>query len=196
MERGCHFREEQWILGTAQEIVAIRNVTISLHFVICLLRNTASCLRDITVAMNRPTHSLAPFDRLSGYTLIEIMLVLAIISVLVGAGIYFLSGNLDIAKEQRAASDLQTITTQLKTYEMQNQFLPSSEQGLMALVKQPTTEPLPTRWRALMEHLPTDPWGSPYQYRQPAQKSSKQFDLFSLGPDRTESKDDIGNWNG
>ena len=145
--------------------------------------------------MNCQTHLRSGTKTRLGYTLIEIMLVLAIISVLVGAGIYFLTGNLDIAKEQRAASDIQTFTTQLKTYEMQNQFLPTSAQGLQALIIQPTSEPVPTRWRPLMEKLPTDPWGSAYQYRQPAQKSSKPFDLFSLGPDRTESKDDIGNWN-
>jgi general secretion pathway protein G len=125
----------------------------------------------------------------------EIMLVLAIIAVLVGAGIYFLTGNLDIAKEQRARSDLQTIKTQLSSYEMENQFLPTTEQGLIALVKQPTTEPVPTRWRPLMEKMPTDPWGSSYQYRIPAQHSGKQYDLYSLGPDRVESKDDIGNWD-
>lgn len=133
--------------------------------------------------------------RTSGYTLVEIMLVMSIIAILVGAGIYFLVGNVDIAKEQRAGTDLQTITTQLKTYEMQNQFLPTTEQGLQALIARPTVEPLPERWRPLMEKLPNDPWGMPYQYRVPARNSAQAFDLFSFGPDRVESADDIGNWH-
>ena len=82
-----------------------------------------------------------------GYTLIEIMLVLSIISVLLGAGIYYLIGNLDIAKERRVQADIATFTTQLKTYEMENLFMPTTEQGLAALVQEPTTDPKPRRWR-------------------------------------------------
>ncbi|MBI4024408.1 MAG: type II secretion system major pseudopilin GspG [Verrucomicrobia bacterium] len=133
-------------------------------------------------------------SRRSGYTLIEIMLVLAIIAVLLGSGIYYLAGNLDIAKERRVEADLTTITTQLKTYEMQNLFLPTTEQGLNALVTQPTTEPVPKRWRQLLEKVPVDPWGTPYGYRNPGTHNPGKFDLFSLGPDRVESGDDIGNW--
>lgn len=122
------------------------------------------------------------------------MLTLAIIAVLLGAGIYYLTGNLDIAKEQRVEADLQTITTQLKTYEMQSLFLPTTEQGLQALVTKPTTEPVAKRWRQLMEKLPIDPWGKPYLYRNPGKRNPEKFDLFSTGPDRVESDDDIGNW--
>ena len=132
--------------------------------------------------------------RLRGYTLVEIMLVLGIISVLLGAGIYYLTGSLDVAKERRVEADIVTITTQLKTYEMQNLFLPTSEQGLQALVTQPITEPIPRRWRQLLEKVPTDPWGIAYLYRYPGKKKSKGFDVYSLGPDRIESDDDIGNW--
>lgn len=130
-----------------------------------------------------------------GYTLIEIMLVVAIISVLVGAGIYYLTGNLDIAKERRVETDITTITTQLKTYEMQNLFLPTTEQGLDALVNRPTREPIPTRWRQLFEKMPIDPWGTPYAYRNPGKHNPTKFDLYSLGADRVESEDDFGNWS-
>lgn len=133
----------------------------------------------------------------AGYTLIEIMLVLAIISVLLGAGIYKLIGSLDIAKERRVEADIHTITTALKTYEMENLFMPTTEQGLDALIKPPTTDPKPRRWRRLWDSdtLPTDPWGMPYQYRNPGIKRPNGFDLYSFGPDRKESEDDIGNWN-
>ena len=136
----------------------------------------------------------SPLARRSAYTLIEIMLVIAIISVLVGAGIYYLSGNLDIAKERRVETDLGTISTQLKTYEMEALFLPTTAQGLDALVRQPTTEPIPPRWHALFEKVPLDPWGTPYQYRCPGKHNPAKFDLYSFGPDRKESDDDLGNW--
>lgn len=132
--------------------------------------------------------------RNGGYTLIEIMLVLAIIAVLLGAGIYYMSGSLDTAKAQRVDADIQTITTQLRTYEMQNLVMPTTAQGLQALVTEPASEPKPRRWVQLFTKLPEDPWGTPYQYRNPGVKNPKGFDLYSLGPDRVESDDDIGNW--
>ena len=128
------------------------------------------------------------------YTLVEIMLVLAIISVLLAAGIYYLAGNLDIAKRRRVEADIQTLTMQLKTYEMENLFLPTTEQGIDALVKRPSSEPVPRRWIQLMEKSPIDPWGMPYQYRYPGKHNPTKFDLFSFGPDRMESADDQGNW--
>lgn len=141
--------------------------------------------------------SRRPFRFTAGYTLVEIMLVLAIISVLIGAAIYKMSGSLDAARETRVGADIASITTALKTYEMQNLFLPTTEQGLEALSKPPTTDPKPRRWHKLWESdtLPTDPWGMPYQYRNPGVKNPNGFDLFSFGPDRKESADDLGNWN-
>ena len=82
----------------------------------------------------------------SGYTLFEIMLVLGIIAVLVGSAIYMLVGNIDVAKEQRVDSDVEAISMQLRTYEMLNYRMPSTEQGLKALVNQPTTEPRPREY--------------------------------------------------
>jgi general secretion pathway protein G len=124
-----------------------------------------------------------------GYTLFEIMLVLGIISVLVGSAIFMLAGNIDVAKEQRVDSDIEAISMQLRTYEMLNYRMPSTEQGLKALVTQPTTEPRPRRWKQLMKEVPLDPWGNEYVYRNPG-KGGKGFDLFSLGPDGKESDDD------
>jgi len=133
--------------------------------------------------------------RPAGFTLIEIMLVVGIITVLMGAAIYYLSGNLDIAKEQRVRADIQAISMQLKTYETLNLFLPSSEQGLKALVERPTTQPVPERWKQMLEKMPVDPWGHTYAYRNPGRKNTKGFDLFSFGSDGQEgTEDDIGNW--
>jgi general secretion pathway protein G len=130
----------------------------------------------------------------SGYTLFEIMLVLGIIAVLVGSAIYMLVGNIDVAKEQRVDSDIEAISMQLRTYEMLNYRMPTSEQGLKALVNQPTTEPRPRRWKQLMKTVPIDPWGNEYVYRNPG-KGGAAFEIFSLGPDGKESDDDAGKNN-
>ncbi|MES2307462.1 MAG: type II secretion system major pseudopilin GspG [Verrucomicrobiota bacterium] len=129
-----------------------------------------------------------------GFSLIEIMLVLGIIAVLLGAVIKLTTGNLDAAKVQRVEADIQTVTTQLRTYEMLNLFMPTTEQGIQALVTSPQIEPMPRQWRQLLTQLPLDPWGMPYQYRNPGKHNPASFDLFSTGPDKVESADDIGNW--
>jgi general secretion pathway protein G len=127
----------------------------------------------------------------SGYTLFEIMLVLGIIAVLVGSAIYMLVGNIDVAKEQRVDSDIEAISMQLRTYEMLNYRMPTTEQGLKALVNQPTTEPRPRRWKQLMKTVPVDPWGNEYVYSNPG-KGGAAFEIYSLGPDGKESDDDAG----
>jgi general secretion pathway protein G len=132
--------------------------------------------------------------RVAGYTLFEIMLVMGIIAVLVGSAIYLLVGNIDVARESRVEADLQAIGTQLRVYEMQNLRPPSTEQGLRALVTRPSSEPVPRRWRQLLEEVPLDPWGEEYVYYYPGKKNQQGFDLFSKGPDRQEGGgDDIGN---
>ncbi len=128
----------------------------------------------------------------AAYTLFEIMLVLGIIAVLVGSAIYLLVGNVDVARIQRVDADKQSITTQLKTYEMMNYAFPTTDQGLEALVKKPSSDPVPKRWTQLLQAVPIDPWGTPYVYISPGKSNPNGFDLYSLGPDRRESDDDVG----
>jgi general secretion pathway protein G len=127
-----------------------------------------------------------------GYTLFEIMLVLGIIAVLVGSAIYALSGNIDVAKEQRVQSDLQAISMQLSTYEMLNYRKPTTEQGLRALVAMPSAGPKPLKWKQLMEKVPLDPWGNEYVYRNPGKYKPEGYDLYSLGPKGAEGEGNIG----
>lgn len=130
-----------------------------------------------------------------GFTLIELVLVLTIIMILAGSTIYMLSGNVDTAKETKVQGDLNTIATQLQLYEARNSRMPTTEQGIEALVSKPTKEPLPERWIALLDEEPKDPWSQPYKYRYPAQKSKKPYDLYTVGKDGVEgTEDDIGNW--
>lgn len=133
----------------------------------------------------------------AGYTLIEIMLVLSIIAVLLGSGIYFLSGNVGVAKETRVQSDLEALGTQVRTYQMQNLKSPTTEQGLQALVSKPTTPPVPPNWLQLLKpEALIDPWGSPYQYLCPGKHNPDSFDLWSWGPKGPNATDGlIGNWS-
>lgn len=130
-----------------------------------------------------------------GFTLIEIVIVLTIISILASGAIYMLKGNVDVAQETRVEGDIQSIATQIQLYEARNMRPPTTEQGIKALVEKPTTEPLPERWTQLLEEVPKDPWGQDYKYRYPATKSKKSYDLYSVGKDGVEgNEDDIGNW--
>ena len=131
--------------------------------------------------------------REAGYTLFEIMLVLGIIAVLVGSAIYMLGGAVGVAESQRAATDIKTLATALGMYKVQTGSLPTTDQGLEALVTRPAGAAAPKRWREILDELPMDPWGKPYQYRRPGKKNPRSYDLYSLGEDGVESEDDIGN---
>jgi general secretion pathway protein G len=120
----------------------------------------------------------------SAFTLLEIMIVVSIIVVLLGLAISRIGNPTGFAKQTAVRADIQTIGTQLKLYESMNGFLPTTEQGLQALVTQPDTDPRPTRWYQLFKDVPKDPWQNPYIYRNPGVKNPNSYDLFSAGPDR------------
>ena len=130
----------------------------------------------------------------AAFTLIEIVLVITIIAVLGAATIYLIKGNVDVAKDTRVDADIKNIVTQLKVFEAKNLQPPTTEQGLKALVVEPTVEPKVERWTQLLEEVPKDPWGHEYRYQYPAKRSKADYDVFSLGHDGVESADDIGNW--
>jgi general secretion pathway protein G len=120
----------------------------------------------------------------SGFTLLEIMIVVTIIALLLSAAIYKMQGNVEYARHTRVQADIQGIGTQLKLYDSMNGFYPTTEQGLQALVTQTDTDPRPSRWYQLYKELPKDPWQSPYIYRCPGIKHPDSYDLYSAGPDR------------
>jgi len=134
-------------------------------------------------------------NRQSAFTLLEIMLVVTIIALLLGAAIYQLGGNVEYAKHTRIAADVQGIGTQLKLYESMNGFYPTTEQGIQALVAQPSSDPKPSRWYQLYKQMPKDPWNNNYIYLNPGRKNPNGYDLYSAGPDRRPdtADDDWGN---
>jgi general secretion pathway protein G len=130
-------------------------------------------------------------SRASGYTLMEIMLVVAIIAVIAGGVIVKMTGALDVAKIQRTEQDIGNIYSALKLYEARNYQMPDQSQGLEALVNPPSTGPKAANWTKLMDSVPMDPWNTPYQYRNPGKKDPSGVDIFSLGPQRKEGPGNI-----
>ena len=104
---------------------------------------------------------------------------------------HMLISGLPDARPIRAEYDIKAITTALRTYEMITKQMPTTEQGLQALVKKPTIEPIPRQWTQLLEEVPRDPWKQPYVYRNPGRLNPEGFDLYSLGSEGIESDDDI-----
>lgn len=117
----------------------------------------------------------------SGFTLLEIMIVLVIISVIAGLVVPNLMSRPDEARITVAQTDMKSIAGALELYRLDNSRYPTTEQGLAALVEKPTSPPTPMRWNpeGYLKSLPKDPWGSPYQYALPG----KNFEIFSLGAD-------------
>ncbi|MDQ6913659.1 MAG: type II secretion system major pseudopilin GspG [Verrucomicrobiota bacterium] len=129
----------------------------------------------------------------AAFTLLEIMLVVGIIVIILGVAVGKLGNTTGIAKDMRVRADIQAISTQLKLYESVNGFLPTTEQGLQALVTPPQSDPKPTRWYQLFKELPQDPWSNNYVYLSPGRKNPDSYDLYSAGPDRKpDTADD--NW--
>jgi general secretion pathway protein G len=130
-------------------------------------------------------------SKAAGYTLMEIMLVVAIIAVIAGGVIVKMTGALDVAKIQRTEQDINNLYSALKLYEARNYQMPDQSQGLEALVTMPTTGARPANWTKLMDSVPVDPWNTPYQYRNPGKRDPSGVDVFSFGPDRKEGPNNI-----
>ena len=134
----------------------------------------------------------------AGFTLIEMMVVIAIIGVLAALVVPRIMGRPDEARITAAKQDIGTINQALKLYRLDVGRYPTTEQGIKALVEKPTAEPVPQNWKAggYLDSLPKDPWGNPYQYANPGTKG--EIDVFSFGADGkaggTGSDADLGNW--
>ncbi len=131
-----------------------------------------------------------------GFTLIELMVVLAIIGVLAALIVPNVLGRADDARITAARTDVGNLMQALKLYKLDNQRFPTGEQGLNALTLKPTTEPVPGNWKPYLDKLPNDPWGRPYQYMNPGIKG--EVDVLSFGADGQAGGEgnnaDIGSW--
>ena len=134
----------------------------------------------------------------AGFTLLELMLVVIIIGILAAVIVPRFVGRTEEARVAAAKSDIESaLSIALDLYEMDNGFYPTSEQGLDALIKKPTTEPVPQNWKGpyIKKGEFVDPWAQPYVYNCPGVHNTEGYDLESYGPNRADGgNDDIENW--
>jgi general secretion pathway protein G len=130
--------------------------------------------------------SAAPSDRRTqaGFTLIELMVVITILALLVALVAPKLVGRTDEARVTAAKAQLKNIESALELYKLDNGVYPTTEQGLDALVTEPTTPPLPINWKkgGYLPKVPNDPWKRPYIYISPG-IHNPDYDLLSYGAD-------------
>jgi len=131
-----------------------------------------------------------------GFTLIEVLVVVAILGILAAIVVPRIMDRPDEAKRVAAKADIGAIVQALKLYRLDNGTFPSTDQGLFALVQRPAGNPPAPNWKQYLDRLPKDPWGSDYQYLNPG--AHAEIDVFSFAADRTVGGEgsgaDIGNW--
>lgn len=123
--------------------------------------------------------------RSGGFTLIEILVVIAVIAMLaalVGPNVFQQVGS---ARDATARSQIEMLGAALDAYRLDNARYPTTEQGLSALWTRPTTDPVPNNWRGpyLRKDIPADPWGGEFLYVSPGEVNTNGYDLVSLGAD-------------
>lgn len=141
------------------------------------------------------------YQRQSGFTLIEIMVVVVIIGVLIGLVAPNILGRVDEARVTAAKADIGTLDQALEMYKLDNFSYPSTDQGLQALIEKPSGNPQAKKWNPdgylKKPTLPKDPWGNDYIYLSPG--ANGPYDIYSLGADGREGGEgynaDVGNWD-
>ena len=137
--------------------------------------------------------------RQNAFTLMEVLVVVAILAILAAIVVPRIMDRPDEARRLAAKADTAAIVQALKLYRLDNGNYPQTDQGLAALVQKPTTNPVPPNWKqgGYLDRLPKDPWGRDYQYLNPGVRG--EIDVFSLGADGARGGEgnnaDIGNWD-
>lgn len=133
--------------------------------------------------------------QIAGFTLIEVMVVVAIIGIMAAVIVPNLMSEPERARIVKAKQDIAAMESALDRYKLDNFSYPTTDQGLEALVNKPGSPPEPKNYKSngYIKKLKQDPWGNPYQYLSPGVHG--QIDVYSLGSDQQQSEDDIGSWN-
>ncbi|WP_172299516.1 type II secretion system major pseudopilin GspG [Pseudoruegeria sp. HB172150] len=133
-----------------------------------------------------------------GFSLLELMVVVAILSILALVIVPRVIDRPDQARVTRARADLTTLSSAIQLYRLDNLTYPTTDQGLGALVSPPASDPVPANWAGggYVDRLPKDPWGNEYLYLSPGVHGA--FDIFSYGADGAQGgtgfDTDIGTW--
>lgn len=133
------------------------------------------------------------FKQQSGFTLIEVMVVVVILGILAAVLVPKVMDRPEQARIAKARQDIRAVEASLNLYKLDNYVYPTTDQGLEALVTKPSS-PEPPHWKqgGYVDRLPVDSWDREYQYLNPGTHGA--IDIYSLGPDGQPSDDDIGNW--
>ncbi|HOX20311.1 MAG TPA: type II secretion system major pseudopilin GspG [Gemmatimonadales bacterium] len=140
--------------------------------------------------MSRPTESREPLDRgrlALGFTLIEILVVITVIAILAGLVTPMVFRNVGDAKSSTARAQIEIFATALDAYRLDNDYYPTTDQGLLALRHAPEGVPAAINWRGpyLRKDPPLDPWKRPYVYVSPGESNPEAYDLLTYGRDGT-----------
>jgi general secretion pathway protein G len=136
--------------------------------------------------------------RQSGFSLVEILVVLVIMGLLISVVAPTVLNRADDARIQKVYADFKAIETALKIYRLDNYVYPSTEQSLEALIEASTLDPEPRNFKSggYLSETPRDPWGRPYLYLSPGENG--EIDIYSLGADGISGGEgqnaDVGNW--
>ncbi|TMM51305.1 type II secretion system major pseudopilin GspG [Sulfitobacter sabulilitoris] len=158
----------------------------------------ASARTDATAPSAPPTLRVArpQRHREAGFSLLELMVVVVILSILALVIVPRVIDRPDQARVARAQTDLAAISSAVNLYRLDNFRYPTTDQGLAALVTAPAGGAALPNWTGYMDRLPNDPWGQPYHYLQPGVHGD--FDIFSYGADAVPggagADADIGTW--
>jgi len=121
------------------------------------------------------------------FTLIELMVVIVILGLLAALVAPKFLKRGEEAKVTTTQVQMKNIEQALKLYKLHNNFYPTTEQGLKALVEKPETEPIPKNWKGpYIDEIPKDAWGNEFIYV----SDGKHFTLVSPGPDGEEGTED------
>lgn len=133
----------------------------------------------------RTVHETSRSTSLTGFTLIEIIVVVVILGLLAGLVGPEIVGRVGQSRTEAARAQVEMLGTALDLYRLDNATYPTTQQGLAALWLRPTSPPEPGNWRGpyTRKPIPLDPWGQPYVYRYPGTEDPTRFELASLGAD-------------
>lgn len=134
--------------------------------------------------------SKAPDKHRSGFTLLEMVIVLGIIAMIMGGAIFTMQKISDSGAITVVDGDFASINNALQAYKTNAGNYPSQQQGLRALVERPGSAPRPRRWTQIMDNVPTDPWNNEYIYQYPGSKDRSRPELISKGKDGLQGTED------